>query len=187
MDNKDMIIKELWNNKVNVLFHIIGSGEVKEVLNNGFTRTSCFPFTIVQSKFNDLFSYVNSGTSVALVAIPDDLYMNVYGLEKERFDKWKSQFDYVYDEDGILSSGDVGNFCMWQSIGDYIENFIPSFLVFCVLTLNDKGEVIYIKNNNYYDSLSKSQKLKLCKLLRKAYYEYSMEYSEYEKFVRRIR
>ena len=106
---------------------------------------------------------------------------------RSAIDKWKSQFDYVSDEDEFLSSSDVGNFCMWQSIGDYIENFIPSFLVYAVLTLNDKDEVVYIKNNNYYDSLSKSQKLKLCKLLRKAYYEYSLEYSEYERLLRRIR
>ena len=187
MENKELIIKELWDNKTNVLFHVISSSEVSEVLNNGFTRTSHFPYLLVQSKFDDLVNYVNSGSSVALVAIPDDLYMNVYGMEKELFDKWKSQFDYVSDEDEFLSSRDVGNFCMWQSMGDYIENFIPSFLVYAVLTLNDKGEIVYINNNNYYDSLSKSQKLKLCKLLRKAYYEYSLEYSEYERLLRRIR
>lgn len=187
MENKELIINELWDNKTNVLFHIISGSKVNEALNNGFTRTTRFPLVLVQNKFDDLLNYVNKGSSIALIGIPDDLYMNVYGIEKVYFDKWKSQFDYVSDEDEYLSSSDVGNFCVWQSIGDYIENFIPSFLVYAVLTLNDKGEIVYIKNNNYYDSLNKSQKLKLCKLLRKAYYEYSIEYSEYERLLRRIR
>lgn len=187
MENKDLIISDLWNNKTNVLFHVINSSDVVEVLENGFTRTDRFPFILVQSQFDSLFSFINENSSVVLIAIPDDLYMRVFDMEEDDFYEWKSQFDYVYDEYELLSSSDVGSFCMWQSCGDYIENFIPTSLVYATLSLNEKGEVIYQKNDRYYDNLSKSQKLRLSKLLKKAYYEYDMPYNTYEKLVRKIR
>lgn len=187
MEKKNIIINDLWNGKALILFHLINRSDSNNVLSNGFSKTERYPFSLCQSDFDKLFQYVNADTSVALIAIPDELYMSVFNMDESSYYTWKEQFDYVNDDYGNLQSGDIGSFCMWQPDGDYIENFIPSYLVFATISLNEKGEVVYSKNDKYYDCLNESQRKELSELLRQAYYEYDMPYDKYTSLVRRIR
>lgn len=185
MKNRELIVKDLWNNKVIVLFHLINRKEVNNVLNNGFSRTEHYPYILYQNEFMSVYDFANNDISVAIVAIPDEVYMKVCEIKEWLYDEWKSQFDYYSVEDSLLD--EVNCFCNWNRGADYIENFIPSSLVYGVISLNENGEPNFYKNENFYDSLDKSQKKVLCELLNKAYYKQEIPHSKYNSLVKKIR
>lgn len=177
MEKSDILTYQLWKDKVIVLFHLINDEKINKVLDAGFAKTEKYPYILYKNYFDKMLSYIKPGTSIALIAIPDEVYKHVYGISDPFYSEWKSQFDYVDDSGASLD--EIGSFCVWNQLTNKIENYIPSSLIYGIISFDNEGKQVFCKNERFYDNLKESQKSETCELLRIGFYEHEISYGKY--------
>lgn len=185
MENIEDIINELWHNKILVLFHIVNENEIKDVIYNGITKTDKYPYILIKNKFESLLAYLNKEQYVVLIAVPDEVHKNVYQINESFFQEYKNQFDY-YDNADCLLDEISGSYSSWDYLSDQIFNYIPSSLVYGVISLDSNNKVNFYKNDKYYDYLDDSEKRSVCEVLRDATAE-DIDYDEYLSLIKKVR
>ncbi len=157
---------------------------MKNVLSNGISKTDKFTYILVKNKFEWLLEYLNKGQYAVLIAIPDEVHKNVYQINESFFQEYKNQFDY-YDNADCLLDEISGSYGCWDYLSGQIFNYIPSSLVYGVISRDSNNKVIFYKNNRYYDYLDESEKRNICKILRDVTTD-DIEYDEYLSLIKKI-
>ena len=87
-------------------------------------------------------------------------------------------YDYEEDEDYLLDEIG-GSYIMRKDYSDNkIMNFIPSTLVYGIISIDEKDKPVIYKNQNYFDYLSDEDKLYYCDVIDKAVNQ-DIDYEEY--------
>lgn len=178
---------DLWLNKILNLYQIVSETKAEEIVSSGIFKTKEFYRILTKKKFDIIINTIKKDQVIIIVAIPDTLHQYVYDINKEYFEEYKSQFNYETNEDYMLDEiSDSYTIC--KDYDDELMNFIPKSLVYGVISLDDKNELIFYKNQKYYDYLSDIEKNYLCEIIKKGisedieYYEYLSLICDYYKF-----
>lgn len=180
MNNIDMVMDDLWNDKTIVYFHIGGRNEMKDILVNGLSRTKKYPYILVKNRLKEFIDYLKVGEGMVLIAVPDEVHKYVYEIDDEFFSEWKRQFDYLDNENCFL---DEISYSEWDPYKDIILNYMPYALIYGVVSRDENGRIDFIKNEMYYDYLDENEKKRLCDLIKRV----SNSDIEYDDFLSLIR
>lgn len=181
MNNINIVMDDLWNNKTIVYFHIVSRKEIKNILSNGLSRTRKYPYILVKNRFKEFIDYLKNGESMVLIAIPDEVHKYIYEIDDEFFPEWKKQFDYLDNENCFL---DEISYSEWDSYKDIILNYMPYALIYGFVSRDESGKIEFIKNEMYYDNLDENEKKRLCDLIKKVS-NFDIEYEEFLSLTRR--
>lgn len=177
-DLTDVHVKnELWLNKILNLYQIVDKTKVKEIVSFGILKTKEYYRILTKERLNIVTNIIKKGQAIIIVAIPDVLHQYVYNINEDFFKEYKSQFDYETNEDCMLDEIS-GSYTIWNVLDDELMNFIPRSLVYGIISLDDKNELKFYKNQKYFDYLSDVEKKYLCEIIKIGISE-DIEYEEY--------
>lgn len=177
MENINNLIEELWEEKILVLYHIVDEADAKRIIRFGISITDNFPHALSQKYFISLLEHLKSSQFIVLIAIPDELHKYVYEIEDSFFPQYKKQFDYIEDENFLLNEIS-GAYSYWDSINDKILNYIPSSLIYGIISKDSKNNIEIHKNRKYYDHLDEQEKNRIQSIL-KSVINGDIEYDKY--------
>lgn len=177
-DLTDIHLKnDLWLNKILNLYQIVDETKVEEVATLGVSKSKELVRILTKEKLDMLPKIIKKGQSIIIVSIPDKLHQYAYDINEEYFDEYKSQFDYETNKDYMLDEIG-GSYTIWKDLYDDPMNFMPSSLVYGIISFDNKNELKFYKNLKYFDYLLDSEKKYLCEIIKKGIDE-DIEYEEY--------
>lgn len=168
---------DLWLNKILNLYQIVDETKVEEIISSGISITKEYYRILTKERLNIITNIINKGQAIIIVSIPDTLHQYVYNISEDFFNEYKSQFNYETNEDYMLDEIS-SSYTIWNVLDDELMNFMPRSLVYGIISLDDKNELKFYKNQKYFEYLSDVEKKHLCEIIKKGTSE-DIEYEEY--------
>lgn len=168
---------DLWLNKILNLYQIVDETKVEEISSSGISKTKEYYRILTKERLNIITNIINKGQAIIIVSIPDTLHQYVYNISEDFFNEYKSQFNYETNEDYMLDEIS-SSYTIWNVLDDELMNFMPRSLVYGIISLDDKNELKFYKNQKYFEYLSDVEKKHLCEIIKKGTSE-DIEYEEY--------
>lgn len=169
--------KDLWLNKILILYQIVDETKVEEISSSGISKTKEYYRILTKERLNIITNIIKKEQAIIIVAIPDTLHQYVYNISDDFFNEYKSQFNYETNEDYMLDEIS-GSYTIWNVLTDELMNFMPRSLVYGIISLDDKNELKFYGNQKYFEYLSDVEKKHLCEIIKKGTSE-DVEYEEY--------
>lgn len=170
--------EDMWLNKILILYKITDDNTAIEILKSGISYTTEYLDILTKERLRSIIRNIDYNQNIVVAAIPDFLEKYIYDISDDYFDEYKSQFDYEEDEDYLLDEIG-GSYIMRKDYNDNkIMNFIPSTLVYGIISIDEKDKPVIYKNQNYFDYLSDEDKLYYCDVIDKAVNQ-DIDYEEY--------
>lgn len=169
---------DLWLNKILNLYQIVDQTKVEEIILSGISITKEYYRILTKERLNIITNIIKKGQAIIIVAIPDTLHQYVYNISEDFFNEYKSQFNYETNEDYMLDEIS-SSYTIWNVLDDELMNFMPRSLVYGIISLDDKNELKFYKNQKYFEYLSDVEKKHLCEIIKKG----TSEDIEYEKYL----